>query len=460
MGPAGAQTTPDISSEAIIAGRIDRLPVTYWHNYVRILLGFVLFFDSWDSIAIAFIAPSLIHEWHLNPAEVGLLIAIGYLGQIFGAYLFGAVAERYGRIRAFQLATALMSIVGLAAAFSPNYATLLILRAIQGLGIGGALPAGLAYINEISPSKNRGRFVILFQYMTVAGFPAASIAAVWIIPHLGWGAMLAFGAMPLLVLPLIHWLVPESPRWLALKGRLPEAEAILARIESKAFANRPVPPLIVPEVTKESGQPTRFSEMFKGRYGKRTFALGSVWFLLGFVVFGLLTWVPSIFVTVYHLPVDEALKNSIIPNLGTLIKPLFIAYIIDWMGRRRFGMWMTGAAAITLCILMSATSPSMLLLITLLTIGQNLVGGANLMLWGYTAELYPTRMRAVAVGALSACSRAASTVAPITIGAIVAVTGSAYAVFALLAASTFAAFLILWLVCEETAGRSLEEISP
>ncbi len=61
MGPAGAQTTPDISSEAIIAGRIDRLPVTYWHNYVRILLGFVLFFDSWDSIAIAFIAPSLIH---------------------------------------------------------------------------------------------------------------------------------------------------------------------------------------------------------------------------------------------------------------------------------------------------------------------------------------------------------------------------------------------------------------
>lgn len=82
------------------------------------------------------------------------------------------------------------------------------------------------------------------------------------------------------------------------------------------------------------------------------------------------------------------------------------------------------------------------------------------MLWGYTAELYPTRMRAVAVGALSACSRAASTVAPITIGAIVAVTGSAYAVFALLAASTFAAFLILWLVCEETAGRSLEEISP
>ena len=276
----------------------------------------------------------------------------------------------------------------------------------------------------------------------------------------GWGAMLGAGALPLLTIPLIQIYVPESPRWLARKGRLADADRILTPIKGRAFANRSTPDLVIAEVTEEAGRPTRFAEMFQELCAKRTFAMWSIWFLLGFVVFGLLAWIPSIYVTVYHLPVAEALRTSVIPNLVILLKPIVIAYVIDWMGRRQFGMWMSAAGALTLFVMMGVSNPSMVLLIVLVTLGQNFIGAANLMLWAYTPEQYPTRMRALAVGASSACSRGASMLAPIIIGAIIGATGSAFAVFALLAACALAAFVILWLFCEETAGRTLEEISP
>src|SRR5215510_14326113 len=159
-----------------VAARIERLPVTSWQVRARIIIGTATFFDAFDALSIAYILPAIIPMWRLLPQDVGLLISAGFFGQLFGALFFGWIAERYGRMPALMGSIALYSTLSLACAFAQDYQTLLILRIVQGFGLGGEVPVAATYINELATARKRGRFVLLFELVFPCGILAAARA--------------------------------------------------------------------------------------------------------------------------------------------------------------------------------------------------------------------------------------------------------------------------------------------
>src|SRR5579863_7075956 len=237
-----------------IVGRIERLPISWWHIKARIIIGVATFFDAFDALAIAFVLPVLVPAWKLNGPQIGLLISAGYLGQLGGALFFGWIAERYGRITAMFWSILIFAIMSLACAFAWDYQSLVTARVIQGFGLGGEVPvappviAGLpgpaAYISELARAKGRGRFVLLYELVFPIGLVAAGFMSAWIVPRFGWQWMFVIGALPAFVAMVLQRLLPESPRWLATRGRNAEAQAAMSRIEreTEQSTGQPLPP--------------------------------------------------------------------------------------------------------------------------------------------------------------------------------------------------------------------------
>src|SRR5437764_2715722 len=221
------------STVADIVARLERLPTSSWQVKARIIVGVATFFDAFDALVIASVLPVIVPLWKLTPPEIGLMISAGFLGQLLGALLFGWIAERYGRMKAMVGSIALFAVMSLACAFASDYGSLLVLRTIQGIGLRGEVPVAAVLISELAKAQGRGRFVLLYELVFPVGLVAASLAGLWVVPHLGWPYMFAIGALPGFLALVLRRLLPESPRWLAVRGRLAQAETAMAQIESE-----------------------------------------------------------------------------------------------------------------------------------------------------------------------------------------------------------------------------------
>ncbi len=444
-----------------IVGRIERLPPSRWHLKIRAIIGTATFFDGFDAVAIAFVLPALIGQWHLAPADIGLLLSSGFAGQLIGASFFGWLAERYGRIRVLNWTILILSLFGLACAFAWSYWSLIALRFLQGLGLGGEIPVAATFVSEIARSQARGRFVLLYQILLPLGFMAASISSIVIVPNLGWQWMFIIGALPALLTIGLRRLVPESPRWLAKQGRLPEADAILKRIEDivERESGKPLPAATI-SVASETHRAESWKTLFEGMYLRRTITVWIMWFCAASIGYGLLVWLPTILRTVYKMPLQDALIYSSISNVCVIISAICGAFLVDAFGRRPvfvfsfvcgslplLFLWWIGSAATATDLVIAAAVASAI--ISLVQLG----------LWTYTPELYPTSVRSFGSGTASAWARAASIIAPNVVGAMM-VHSTLQSVFLMFACIGLVGAAAVLFCRVETRGRLLEEISP
>jgi hypothetical protein len=148
MDAAGTRSSVDD-----IVARLERLPTSWWQVKARIIVGVATFFDAFDALAIASVLPVIVPLWKLTPPQIGLMISAGFLGQLLGALLFGWIAERYGRMTAMIWSIALFAVMSLACAFAWDYSSLLVLRTIQGIGLGGEVPVAAVFISELAKAK-------------------------------------------------------------------------------------------------------------------------------------------------------------------------------------------------------------------------------------------------------------------------------------------------------------------
>ena len=441
-----------------VVARIERLPISWWHIKARIIIGVATFFDAFDALAIAFVLPVLVPMWHLGGPQIGLMISAGYLGQLAGALFFGWLAERHGRIRAIVWSIAIFAVMSLACALAWDYQSLVAARVAQGFGLGGEVPVAAAYISELARAKGRGRFVLLYELVFPIGLVAAGFLGSWIVPRFGWQWMFVVGALPAFVAMALQRLLPESPRWLATRGRNAEAAAALSRIESeteKSTGQRlPRPqPVAVTGPLKAS-----WSDLFGAIYLRRTLVVWVIWFATYFFNYGLVVWLPTIYSTVFKLPLQQSLQYGLITQAVGLCGALTCALTIDRFGRRP---WFTlafaaNAVALGALFVLGVDSPQRVLV--LVSSGYFFVSVLSIGVYVYTPELYPTRARAIAVGTATAWLRAASILGPAIVGFIV---GSGLgAVFLVFAAVAVVGAVITGLFAVETKHRVLEEISP
>jgi putative MFS transporter len=453
------------SAPALIA-RLERVPFSRWHLRARVIMGSATFFDAFDALSLAFVLPVLVRLWGITPVQIGWLISVGYLGQFLGALVFGAMAERYGRIRSAAGATALMSVMSLACALAGNFPALLMLRLVQGIGVGGEMPVAAVYINELSKAKGRGRFFLLYEMIFPVGLMMTGQIGAFVVPTLGWQVMFLIGGIPGLVIAGLLLRLRESPRWLIGKGRLEEAEAIVREIEASA-----------PQATKDTmetkdttaavgaqddrdrrGSGTRWKELLSGLYLRRTLIVWVLWASAYFITNGLNNWMPTLYNRVYGLSLDQSLRAGTLTNVAQVLVLLGCAFAIDRVGRRRWTTVCFVAGAVLLAALGSFASGSVTAVIALVTLSYGIVGSVNAVLYLYTPEIYPTRMRALGTGAATCWLRLASAAGPVLVGYLVAHSGTA-AVFLMFAAAgvigAVAATVML-----ETRNRRLEEIAP
>jgi putative MFS transporter len=449
-----------LTAEAIVA-RIERLPVSPWHVRMRVIVASATFFDAFDALTIAFVAPALIGLWHLRPSDIGLLISSGFLGQAIGSAGFGWAAERYGRLRVLVWTVALFSVLSLASAVAWDFASLLLLRFVAGIGLGGELPVGITYINEFAKAERRGWFVLIYQSIYPVGIIMVSLVAAWIVPHFGWQWMFVIGALPAGLAVVFRRTLPESPRWLASRGRLEEADRTLASIEDAVSdgGRRPLPP---PSAAVPPMPHIRASrhDLFGGRYLRRTITVWIMSFIATFVGFGVTLWLPSIYRTVFKLPVQQALLLSVLSNVALLLGVLTCSVMIDRAGRR---VWFTLGFALTAIPLIvvfglgaGVTVASMLVLAT---IASYFLAQLQLGMTLYPAELYPTRIRALGAGITGIWGRMGSIVGPPIIGLVLQTAGLG-ADFLMLAAAALIGAATMWFFAVETRGQLLEELSP
>jgi putative MFS transporter len=443
-----------------IAARIERLPHSPWHNKLRLIVGAVNFADAFDALTVAYVLPALIPLWQLRPADIGLLISIGYAGQVIGGVLSGALAEKKGRVPLMVANVVLFSLMSLACMFAQSYPTLLTLRFLQGIGLGGEVPIANTYISEFAPAKKRGRFVLIQQLMFPIGLTTVALVGTFVVPLLGWQWMFLFGAIPvLLVLPMMK-VLPESPRWLASRGRAEDADRVLSRIETQVSRQGAVAlPSIPSEVAPAVPSAARFGDLLRGIYRQRTLSLWVLWFCAYLVTYAMTGWLPSILRTVYRLPVSQSNLYGFVLNLIGLLVLLLAAFTIDRIGRKRAFTAGFLLAAVPLFAVAIAPGLGPLALVTLATLAFALMGMIPGTLGMYTAENYPNHLRAMGSGASSISQRLSSVAGPYLVGAILPGYGvggvfAMFAVFAVVGGITCALF------STETAGKTLEELSP
>ena len=412
------------------------------------LFGLMMLFDSWDSVVISFTLPSIAKAWALGPVRSGELISAGYAGQLVGALVAGAIAEARGRLPVLKPLVIGMGVLAIACGLTQNFGQLIAVRLLQGFCIGGALPVVISYVNEVAPAATRGRFFGTYQFLMLAGFGLASLTSAWIVPAYGWRPMYMLGALPLLLTPML-FRIPESPRWQAAHGRVQAAVEGLRRlgghpVEADAAA-APVPP---------KAPPARV--LLSPRLRRVTLVTSLLWLLSSLVSFGLVTWVPSIYVSNFHIPLAKALRYNALGSIFIFFVPLVLRQILDRVGRRPpviVGTALGGAALLALT--QAAHAPEALIL-TLTIIGS--IGGSigSMVLWPYTSEVYETSVRATALGFSSSLARAASMSTPLIVGVVLASTGSIGPVFLIFGLSAVTVALLWIFVTKETAGREID----
>jgi putative MFS transporter len=210
--------------------------------------------------------------------------------------------------------------------------------------------------------------------------------------------------------------------------------------------------------TPQNAQKVRLGTLFSPTYRQRTTIILLLWFLTSFATFGLTTWVPSIYVKVFKIPVADALKYAAMPATLFLVATIVIAVLLDSVGRRPFAIFGTAVATAALAILTFYRPPQVWLLVTLVVTGQLCISMSSLIVWPYTAESYPTYVRAVALGVCSSLARAASMLTPLFVGVILDVGAPISVVFAVFAVCAFAASLLWVKGTTETARVRLESL--
>jgi MFS transporter, putative metabolite:H+ symporter len=447
-----------VTEQGIIA-RIERLPYSRWHVTVTVALGIAIFFDSFDSLALAYVLPVIVPAWHIAPAKIGGLISIANLGQAVGAFVFGWVAERWGRVPAARMTIALYAVMSFACAFTTSYDQLFWCRFVEGIGLGGEIPVASTYISEILRAERRGGTFLAYQMIFPVGLFSSGLAGAFIVPRLGWQWMFILGAVPALLALALRQLCPESPRWLASKGRLGEADRVMSGIERIVSAGgaRALPP--VPELPPALPRGrTRWRELFEGRYRARTLLVWVLWASCYVISYGMSGWVPTLYREVYHLPLQQSLLYAAASPGATIIGSFLCALLIDRIGRR---IWFMGAFFLAAAGLVelwaggATTAFGMLLGYSFTTMW---LGSVNMSIFLYTAEIYPTRMRALGVAWSSFWLRIAATVGPLVVGFVLPRygIGGVFLVFSLCAVTGCVASLF----AVETRRRVLEEVSP
>lgn len=450
--PGGSEAAAASAREARLFASLDRSAFTKRHSWLYVVLNLVHLTDGFDILMVGVVLPGIIATFKLTASQAGFFASSVFLGMTVGAVTITYVADRVGRKKAMLYCVTSYAIFTLIASFAWSYESIVVLRLLQGVGLGAEVPLVLTYLLEFVPVRHRGVLaagtISLWQF---AGLLAA-LVAILVIPAFTWRGMFVVAAIPALIFIVAFAYLPESIRFLIHRDKVDEAEAIVRRFSS-------VDPDTVSNTSlvKDGTAETGLRDILRGRYLPRTLGVWIMSITWAMAFFGLVAWLPSILIRMGFTAVHSFAYTAAIVGAGA-VGDFLCGWCMDYLGRRRTTSTCFFLGGISMIAWGFQTTSSGILLFGMLTAFFGTGGVAGCM-FTYICELYPTQFRATGSGIATAWQRIGGIIAPSVLGVVIAANGSTFDSFLVLGIILLIGGVAAVSLMYETKGKTLEEIA-
>ncbi|RXS95803.1 MFS transporter [Acinetobacter junii] len=399
-------TTSTVNVNAVI----DQAKFTPFHWSILLWCLLIIIFDGYDLVIYGVVLPLLMQEWSLTSVQAGMLASTALCGMMFGAMLFGALADKIGRKNVILICVTFFSGFTFLGAFASNPFEFGILRFLAGLGIGGVMPNLVALTSEYAPKRIRSTLVgTMFSGYAIGGILSALIGS-YLVESQGWQIMFLIAGIPLILLPVIWKFLPESLTFLVKTGKTDQAHSIIQKIspEQNIGINTRL-------VLNEDNVPTGSSVkgLFQQGRAFNTLMFWVLFFMCLLMVYALSSWLPKLM-----LAAGYSLGKSILflfaLNVGAMIGSIGGGILSDKFHLKPviMGMLMAGVVAL---IGLGFNSPAYVLY-GLVTVAGAATIGTSILLYSYVAQYYPLSVRSTGIGCASGVGRIGAIVGPILTG--------------------------------------------
>ncbi len=439
-----------------ITCRLDNLPWTFFHTKFVVALGITWILDAFEVVIVSVVLKSMSKSLGLTTFESSWLVSSFLLGALFGAFIFGYLADKYGRKKIFFITLLLYSLGTFLTGFANSFEVAILFRFITGLGLGGEFSAIHSAIDEFVPSRFRGRVDGFITASWNLGSVFASLTGLYLLSNLpedkAWRYAFLFGGILALLIVFLRLFIPESPRWLISKGYIEKAEEIVKSLEKK-YKVKPIKKEC--EIHIFEGSLKDSIKIILSKYRGRFLFGMALSFTILTTYYGFITILPLVITNQYNLPTTEIPKLLLYASFGGLLGGLVVSFLTDYLGRK-----ITGTVIAMLSMMLSTFFLFSSDIYTTVFIYSFVAYSFASVAYVSAMEVYPSYLRATAIGILSVVGRISGVLAP----PILTYLSQIDYKYSILGLSFFwlvgfLAFFIWSKFGIEAKGKSIEEIS-
>lgn len=439
-----------------ITYRLDHMPWTGFHTKFVLALGITWILDAFEVVIVSVVLKSMAKSLDISVVQSSWMVSSFLVGALVGALIFGYLADKYGRKKIFFVTLLLYSLGTFLTGFANNFEIAVFFRFLTGMGLGGEFSAIHSAIDEFVPPRYRGRVDGFITSSWNLGSIMASVTGIYLLSRLpeelAWRYAFYLGGVLALLIVFIRLFIPESPRWLISKNRLDEASKIVEEIEKK-YSIKPISKTI--EITIHTGGLKENIKTIITRYRGRFLFGSAMSFTILTTYYGFITILPLVISSYYNLPATEIPKLLLTASIGGFIGGIIISILTDIVGRKLTGTTIALLSMLlSVSFLLSKDIHSTVFIYSLIAYSFASVAYVSAM------EIYPSHLRATAIGILSIIGRISGMLAPPTLTFLSTVSYT-YSIIGLsfFWFVGFFAFFIWTKFGVEAKGKSLEEIS-
>lgn len=447
-----------------VAARLDRLPIGSWHWKLLWLVGGAMFLDNLDMYIGGGLIASLLADGWSTVELNGWFQTITMTGYLIGALIAGLVGDLLGRKKALLTFMAIFIGATFVAGFAPNMEMLICARGLMGIGLGAFIPCGYGPFGEFIPPQKRSKYSSYVGLIANFSPPLGAALTMVVIPLFGWRTIFfGISALGIIVWLLLLKFMPESPRWLASKGRLDEADAIVSAAE-EGYAKRGV---VLPEISPEEVEKIRaefekepvelpYRALFSKKLIKRTITASAALMAMNVIVYTITTWTPTVFV-LQGINTTSSIFMTFVMLLGAPFG-IFLLSVFGNKHPRKAGMIVTLLLLAVAGPIWSMQTDPIVIMATGFVLCTICYYYALLACSVYLGEAFPTQIRTRGSGFSNAMGRIASISTP-SIVAYFLMSSGVVSVYIFVAACMVVFALIIGICGVETRDKSLEEIN-